>query len=135
MGELRLLEILTIRIESEVFKSMANTGLSGPYKLDTATIDKTVTKKSVGAYALDTGTDQATFYVHYVGRSDTDVAARLKQHVGNYARFKFDYFSSPKAAFEKECNLYHDFSPGDNVIHPDRPTNSGWKCPRCKNFD
>lgn len=114
---------------------MANSGLKGPYSLTSSGVDNAVTKASAGAYALGKS-DGGTFYVSYIGRSDSDVNARLKKHVGKYNQFKFDYFGSPKAAFEKECNLYHDFGANylDNEIHPDRPEGSGWKCPRCKNF-
>jgi hypothetical protein len=113
---------------------MATSGLSGPHALTNKGIDDAVTQTSAGAYALGRS-DSNTFYISYVGRSDSDLNARLKNHVGNYTQFKFGYLGSPKAAFEKECNLYHDFNPPDNSIHPDRPKNSGWKCPRCKVFD
>jgi hypothetical protein len=114
---------------------MPSTGLRGPFSLTTEKIDKEVTQKSPGAYALDATTSGA-FQVNYAGRSDTDVKDRLAKHVGGkYKFFEFEYYSSAKAAFEKECNLYHDFSPSDNTIHPDRPSGSGWKCPRCKKFD
>jgi hypothetical protein len=80
--------------------------------------------------------DQKVFNVFYVGRSDTDVAGRLKQHAAEwYPQFFYEYYPSSKAAFEKECNLYHDFNPPDNKAHPARPQNSNWKCPRCKIFD
>jgi len=116
---------------------MPNTGLNGPYALDAVTIDRVVTWKSSGAYALGRS-DVDTFYVSYVGRSDVDVAGRLRQHVGKYAQFKFDYFASPKAAFDKECNLYHDFGGPqgvlDNDVHPARPDATNWQCPRCDVF-
>ena len=111
---------------------MATTGLQDPFSLTETKIDEVVRYESPGAYALDVGVDANTFYVHYVGRSDVDVSARLKQHVGNYRRFKFEYYSSPKAAFDKECELYHDFNPSDNSVHPARPSGSGWRCPRCQ---
>lgn len=116
---------------------MPSTGLNGPYRLDVVTIDRVVTRKSPGAYALG-HSDAGTFYVRYVGRSDVDVAGRLKQHVGKYAQFKFDYYPSPKAAFEKEYHLYHDFGGPqghlDNDVHPDRPAGTDWQCPRCDVF-
>ena len=70
-----------------------------------------------------------------MGRSDKDLNDRLKDHIGEYGRFKFEYYGSAKAAFEKECHLYHDFTPQDNKIHPDRPDGSNWKCPVCDIFD
>ncbi|MGA2980639.1 MAG: hypothetical protein ABSD76_13700 [Terriglobales bacterium] len=116
---------------------MADSGLHGPYSLTTDEIDKNVTKTSAGAYALDKNSD-GTFYVYYVGRDDKDVNDRLKDHVDEYARFKFGYYTSAKAAFEKECTLFHDFGETkklDNKIHPARPDNSDWSCPGCDVFD
>ena len=108
---------------------MPNSGLRGPYTLTKDQIDAVVTKTSAGAYALGkTGSDD-TFYISRVGRSDNDVNTRLKCYVGDYDKFKFEYYGSAKAAFEKECNLYHDFNPPDNKIHPDRPEGTTWSCP------
>ena len=101
----------------------------------TASIDVNVAHTSPGAYALGRASND-TFYVDYVGRADVDVAARLKQWLATkkYTHFKFEYYSSPKAAFEKECRLYHDWKPQglDNEIHPDRPNGTDWKCPICE---
>ncbi len=113
---------------------MAFSGLDGEYPLTESGIDTNVSRTSAGAYALGRTKDEK-FLISYVGRSDDDVNARLKKHVGDYAKFKYGYFSSPKAAFEKECNLYHDFEPPDNKIHPARPDNTNWICPRCSKFD
>jgi len=99
-------------------------------------VDASVTRISAGVYLLDrTSTPTGAFNNDYVGRSDTDLNARLKTWVGRYNWFKFEYCTSPKAAFDLECKLYHDYMPRDNAIHPDRPTNSGWKCLRCRIFD
>lgn len=115
---------------------MPSTGLRGPYPLDTETIDEHV-KKTIGAYALGyIKKDTRRFVPKYVGRSDNDINGRLKDHVGEYPKFKFEYYSSAKAAFEKECNLYHDWKDQlDNKEHPDRPDTTDWKCPRCNIFD
>lgn len=116
---------------------MPQTGLRGSYPLDNETIDREVDRTSAGAYALGR-VGNNTFYVGYVGRSDDDINRRLKDWVGKYSRFKFEYYDSPKAAFEKECNLYHDFGEKerlDNDIHPQRPEGSNWKCPRCNIFE
>lgn len=122
---------------------MASLDMSGAYSLTNAEVSNQVTKTSAGNYALGymkTKDDGGhTFIVQYVGRSDTDVGGRLKQHVGEkYKKFKYSYASSPKAAFEKECRNYHDFGESkslDNEVHPRRPNGSGWKCPYCDIFD
>jgi len=116
---------------------MPSLGMNGPYKLDNETIDAEVTQTSPGNYALGRKDKKGTFRVGYVGRSDDDVNGRLKYWIGETKRplFMFSYATSAKAAFEKECNNYHDFDPPDNTSHPARPRNSNWKCPKCKTFD
>jgi hypothetical protein len=118
---------------------MASLNMQGPYPLDLSTVNSQVTKTSPGNYALGYSKDK-TFYVQYVGRADVNVNARINQHVGKgYQLFMFSYATSPKAAFEKECHNYHDFGGPDGMLknkyHPDRPVNSGWKCPVCTIFD
>ncbi len=117
---------------------MVSLGMNGSYSLDAESIDKNVTRKSAGNYALGR-VDGETFYIKYVGRADDDVQRRLKEHLNEkYSAFKFSYATSPKDAFEKECNNFHDFGGVeslDNKIHPDRPKNANWKCPVCDIFD
>jgi len=110
---------------------MANSGLFGPHPLTEAGIQAYVKGVSGGAYALGK-TENGTFLIHYVGRSDVDLAARLRQHTPKwYPEFKYGFLASSKAAFEKECRLYHDFTPPDNTVHPARPQNENWACPAC----
>ena len=115
---------------------MPSLGMNGPYKLDIRTIETTVTRTSPGNYALGSQNEKGTFLVNYVGRSDHDVRSRLKSWVGTAKSplFKFSYASSPKAAFEKECHNFHDFNLGNKQNHPDRPSGTNWKCPRCDIF-
>ena len=109
----------------------------GPYPLDERTIDAKVVKHSPGAYAL--GVKSAShFQVHFVGRSDTHLKAQLKDYVGKYPLFKFEYSDSPEAAFRKECELYHTFEPRGNLNnrhHPERPPEATWSCPHCDVLD
>jgi hypothetical protein len=114
---------------------MANSGLRGPYALDSKSISNNVTVKSPGAYALGKTNASGGLDISRIGRSDVDVGQRLGNYVGEYHDFKFGYYDSPKAAFLKECHLYHDFAPPDNDIHPDRPKGDKSKCPRCNIFD
>lgn len=115
---------------------MASLNMSGPFVLDSKTINQEITRTEEGNYALGELKGD-TFIVHYVGRSDTNVNARLQSHAsaGEYTHFKFSYATSPKAAFEKECHNFHDFGEEEklaNKIHPDRPADASWKCPSCK---
>jgi len=116
---------------------MASLGMKGPYDLTDGEIDGQVTKTSAGNYALGRE-EHETFYVKYVGRSDTDLNSRLRDWVKRYEKFKYAYATSPKAAFEKECHNYHDFGESgklDNDKHPQRPADTDWKCPVCDVFD
>jgi hypothetical protein len=74
-----------------------------------------------------------SFYVKYVGRSDGDLNARLKQWVASkYTHFMYAFYPTSKDAFEKECNLFHTFGGTaklDNSIHPARPQGTSLKCP------
>jgi hypothetical protein len=114
---------------------MAKTGLLGPYPLTYDEIKDTVVPRMPGAYALGRKDTAGRFSVRYVGRSDDDVKARLCQYIGSDSLFKFMHFLSPRAAFEKECELFHEFSPPGNRVHPSRPAGTGWTCPRCQMFD
>lgn len=118
---------------------MPSLEMNGPYDFNEESIENEIRKISAGNYALGRTNKEGIFFVEYVGRSDSDVKGRLKQHIGeNYAKFKYSYASSPKEAFDKECKNYHDFNRNaklNNKIHPDRPENTNWKCQFCDNFD
>lgn len=117
---------------------MPSLNMNGPYVFTREEIDKQVTRTNCGNYALGKLCDDGkTFFVQYIGRADSDVNNRLKQHLGEpYTHFKYSYATSSKDAFEKECENYHDFPNVSNKIHPDRPSNSkDWKCPRCDKFN
>jgi hypothetical protein len=115
---------------------MPSTGLAGSFPLTHDEIDKVVRVTSPGTYALgDIDPADRAFAIARVGRSDNDLNDRLHDYVGKYRRFKAGYSPNAKAAFEKECHLFHDFSPPDNYIHPDRPNGTNRTCPRCLIFD
>lgn len=114
---------------------MATLNMQGPYDLTQAGVNSAVTQTSTGNYGLGYLNSDNTFIVQYVGRSDNDVNGRLKDWVGTkYKKFKYSFASSTKAAFEKECQNYHDFGGSeklDNDVHPARPDGTNWKCPVC----
>lgn len=117
---------------------MASTGLIGPRALTFGELDRVITRPSPGTYVLGTSSN-GIFTVKYVGRSDNDLRVRLKDWVGQYREFKFGYFSTPKEAFDRECQIYHAFGGEagilDNEIHPASPASSTWECPvsNCRN--
>ena len=112
---------------------MAKLNMTGPYELDKSAVDKEVSDTLPGNYALGSKNDKGIFLVGYVGRSDDNVNDRLQYWVNNSSEpfFKFLYASSAKAAYEKECQNYHDFDPPDNDIHPAKQNGKDWKCPVC----
>lgn len=105
-------------------------GLEGPFALTDDAIDEVVRERSPGAFVLES-TNEGMRSV-FVGRSDFDVNNQLHVYVGAYTRFKFVYAPSPRAAFERQCVLFHDFDPTDGTGHPFRPPGTDWTCPRCK---
>ena len=113
---------------------MAETGLNGPFPLKAVEIDSEITQTSPGVYVLDRSHEEGPFHISYVGRSDTDLRARLHEHAGKYRRFKYAYHSSPEEAFASECRLYHEFNPPSTIAHPPRPIGAKWKCALCKVF-
>ncbi len=110
--------------------------MKGPYKLDTATIDAKVARKSPGNYILGRRNLEGRFRAGYVGRSDSDVRVPLKSRVGASEKllFKFSYANSPESAFRKECKLYHDLHALSNYSHPTCLAGTNWQCPRCDIF-
>lgn len=113
---------------------MASLNMNGPYLLNDAEIDKHIPSGSIGNYAYGY-TKDGTFYIKYVGRSDSDLNERIRHGIGQYPEFKFSLASSKKAAYEKECQNYHDFGglegKLDNEIHPDKPDGTNYSCPVC----
>lgn len=115
---------------------MPNLNMNDPYTFDLSTINQKVTQISAGNYALGYKNEKGTFIVCYVGRSDNDLNHRLCCQLQEHPHkmFKYSYASSPKEAFEKECQNYHDFGGSaslENEIHPDKPQNTNYKCPIC----
>lgn len=87
-----------------------------------------VTQISPGAYILSRDGKTA----HYVGRSDSDVAHRIKRSAldgKGYLWFWFEYTSSSIKAYLLECEWFHKYKPTDNTIHPATTRNTLWKCP------
>ena len=99
---------------------------------DAQTIEAVVDEDEIGNYALGYREDN-TFYPKYVGRSDSDLRAELKAKLQTKSRtrqrFKFSYANTPREAFEKECQNYHDFGGLENENHPDRPEGTNYPCP------
>lgn len=110
---------------------MASSGLFGPYSLTKQGVDG-LSGNGPGAYALGHTDASGVFKVQYVGRSDDDLVGRLRKHIPEpYQQFKHAFYQTAKAAFDKECSLYHDFTPPDNKVHPAKSPGTNWACPVC----
>jgi hypothetical protein len=108
---------------------------NGPYPLTETAIDKRVPIDEKGAYALGPLVKNGTrMQVLRVGRSDSDLNARLKAYLddpefADCTHFFFDLYTTKKAAFDAECFLYHDYDPPLNENHPGRPRGTDHCCP------
>jgi len=111
---------------------MSKSGLLGPYPLTEEALQKYVTDaedwSSAAVFALGPVKDRR-FYLRRVGHADGDLAEILRPYIGKYAAFRFKFYRSTHSAYDKECQLYHDFKPKDNDIHPVKPKNTKFTCP------
>lgn len=100
--------------------------MKGPFNLNELDINTNV-HGAIGAYILSRGNNAA----HYVGRSDSNLSSRLKQHAGEgtYVQFWFEETPSLLEAYYRECEWYHKYKPVDNQNHPAVPPGAAWKCP------
>ena len=90
---------------------MANTGLSGPYRLTFDAIDAAVTQTRRACLRWGVRTTEGRFCVNHVGRSDADIKLSLRDFIGSDSLFKYGYLPSSEAAFLRECELFHDIAP------------------------
>jgi hypothetical protein len=105
--------------------------LQDPEALTKETVDAAIMHKTAGFYVLGALGDNEVMSVSYVGRSDDDLAAKLKRHAGNYAAFAFATTASALLAYQGECRLYHALKPSKNVLHPIGRAGADWACPVC----
>ena len=107
------------------------------YLLNKEVIESLIGDGLIGNYALGSKSNNGSFIVHYVGRSDTDLKQRLIQHLSDknpYPFFKFSIAANIKEAYLKECKNYHDFGAEEyleNEIHPAKPDGLKISCPYC----
>lgn len=68
---------------------------------------------------------------HYIGRSDSNIYSRMKKSINEgegYTHFWFEYATSSRDAYLKECKYFHLYKPKDNSIHPAVPKGTFWRC-------
>jgi len=118
--------------------------MDGPYPFDEKFIEANIPKNTTGNYALGifgSIDGREDFAIQYVGRSDTDLNKRIKDHIGQpaplpFTHFKFSTAKNAAEAYIKECVNYHDCIEKGyrlyNEIHPDKPDGQlHLNCPRC----
>jgi hypothetical protein len=103
----------------------------GPYALTFDDIRRAIPDATCGVYSLGYVDADDLFRIQRVGRDDRDLRSRLTNLIGTGNLFKFYITVSAEHAFILECRLFHRFRPPANVMHPDRPSGSGWCCPVC----
>lgn len=105
--------------------------LKGPHELSFDRLEQVLPKARTGIFALGYVDREGRFRVQSVGRDDYDVRARLCELIGSSVMFKFAVLPTPREAFEKECELFHNLRPPSTVIHPARQRGTDWLCPHC----
>lgn len=123
----------TLPTTDKKMTNAATTGLHGPFQLTFDGISQAVTRKSSGTFVLGHTDARGRFCINHVGRADDDVKKTLLDYIGSASMFKYSYFPL-RAAFEKECELFHNFSPSGTRVHPGRPLGTNWVCPHCRIF-
>ncbi len=117
-------------------KQVLNAGLGKPMPLDEDTIKKEVDNgedwSSASVFVLGgirKGTDgKPRFVIRWVSHVDGDLGTVLRKHIGKYKGFRFKFFRSTSSAYDRECKIFHDFNPPDNVEHPVKPKNTKFVC-------
>jgi hypothetical protein len=110
----------------------ADVRLLGPFVLSIDTVNDEVVDGQPGAYALGYTDHAGRFCIMFVGSSHVNLRAKLKEHIGTALQFKYRHLPTDRASFEKECELFHEFRPSGNFLHPSRPAGENWTCPSCR---
>jgi len=114
---------------------MPTLDMEGPYPFKEKYIDPLVDKEKIGNYLLGK-IEGELFHVWYVGRSDTDLNRRLREHISeDYTHFMYSYQTHVNDAYTKECTNFHGFN-GTNHLnnqrHPNKPEGCHHlNCPHC----
>ncbi len=106
--------------------------LSQVFPFTVASIEINVKKIAGGVYVLDPPDPRHRTAVGFVGRSDKDVAESLQRQVkAGYKEFAFTYTSSVLQAYDKECEMWHEWKPIANPVHPAKPPGKPMPCAIC----
>lgn len=111
---------------------MSGLTLKGPFGLNFDTINDEIVDGCPGVFTLGFTDHLGRFCITYVGSAGAELKSVLRGFIGTSQQFKFLLMPEHEAAFVKECELFHQFNPLGNFLHPERPAGSHWKCPRCQ---
>ncbi len=110
---------------------MTTSELNGPYRLVYDEITFFVRAASKGVYMLGQQGQSNRFLISYVGAGFTDVRSELLDRIGTASMFKIQLTQNADVTFRKQCDLFHQFQPSGNFVHPERPRGSSVQCPHC----
>lgn len=86
---------------------------------------------SPGVFALGYSRD-GEFVPAYLDRADADLRAALQGYLnGPFPQFTFVYAISSEHAYQRHCEIYHNYVSPPNVAHPVPPRDAEWLCPCC----
>jgi len=106
--------------------------LSRTFPFTLQAIEDEVRRTAPGAYVLDPPESRVRVAGAFVGRSDTDVANNLIRHLKTgYKTFAYTYVKSPLEAYNIECEMWHEWKPAPNPLHPSVPAGIKTLCPVC----
>ncbi len=91
------------------------------YRLTHDNVDFVLQAKMPGVYLLQEG-NSVMARPTYVGRSDTDLADRLKDHIGKATYFRAAYCFTAEEAYQLELRIYNAYKPSRNILAPDAPS-------------
>ena len=69
------------------------------------------------------------FQIRKVSHVEGDLGKELRNYIGEFSGFRFKFFRSTRNAYDKECQIYHQFKPIKNITHPIRPKHTKFVCP------
>ena len=114
--------------------------MEGPFQLSRGVIDAVVSDPRPAVFLLRR-IEATPEYAHYCGRvgrtrRGESLGQALTRWVGSdYRVFWFEHTDSDRAAFERECRLWHELDGHagtlDNAGHPGPDGNRGGHCPLC----
>ena len=117
-------------------KKIPKSGLGKPMPLEELTIQEEVDRSkdwsSASVFVLGgvrkDGDGKLRFHIRKVSHVDGDLGKELRKFIGKYSGFRFKFFRSTRNAYDRECQIYHNFKPIENIKHPVKPKDTKFNC-------